>query len=154
STGGSDQFPFAIQNLNGGHIVGEADLEVTTVGGITANSFATIIDNSTGGVVCLDALVTFSVGAGINLQNHPIFVIFNSDNFSATGGGSIGGDAILNVSAGNINAGSLSAGIFNSGGSIGGAANLTFNLSGDLTTTLGSAEFDVINNNDGSGSGG
>jgi hypothetical protein len=153
STGGSDPFPFAIQNLNGGHIVGDADLQVTTAGGITGNSFATTIDNSTGGMIDSNALINLNAGGNINLQGTAIFAIFNSDNGNASGGGAIGGNAVVNVSAGNINAGSLEHRIFNSGGSIGESASLAFNLSGNLTTQDFTV-FQIFNSNDGSGSGG
>src|SRR5205814_1749915 len=61
-------------------------------------------------------------------------------------GGMIGADAVMNVSAASISAGgALSANIFNgAGGSIVGGANLSFNLSGDLTT-VGDANFTIDN---------
>src|SRR5204863_416515 len=68
---------------------------------------------------------------------------FEIDNSS---GGMIGADAVMNVSAASISAGgALSANIFNgAGGSIVGGANLSFNLSGDLTT-VGDANFTIDN---------
>jgi hypothetical protein len=73
-----------------------------------------------------------------------VFGIFNSNS------GTVASDATINVSAANITTGgSLSDDINNSaGGSIGGSANLTFNLTGDLTTQ-GGAFFTIGNDNGG-----
>src|SRR5437763_6806928 len=69
------------------------------------------------------------------------------------GGGTIGGNATINLTAANVAANSLLAQIDNSnGGSIGSGANVTLNVGGNLTTQ-GDATFQILNFDDGSGSG-
>ena len=61
----------------------------------------------------------------------------------------IGADAAMNVSAANISTGGiLNALIDNSGGTIGGSANLAFNLSGQLATQSDTS-FTINNSNGG-----
>src|SRR4029077_2140088 len=62
------------------------------------------------------------------------------------------GGATVNVSAANLNAVALFDQIVNWGGSIVLGASVTLNLTGDLTTQ-GDASFQILNYDDGSGSG-
>ena len=59
-------------------------------------------------------------------------------------GGTIDGNTAINVDAANITANSLLAQINNTSGTIGGNANINFNLTGDLQT-VGDASFSILN---------
>jgi hypothetical protein len=146
-----------ITNWGGGDIAGNAIINFAASGNVDAQGNAlfqiyNFNDGGGGGMINGNAIVDVDA---VNISTAGVFysVIGNNDNGNAGGGGTIVGDAMVNVSAGNINAGSLSDGIFNSGGSIGGSANLAFSLTGDLTTQAESI-FQIANNDDGSGSGG
>jgi hypothetical protein len=136
-----------INNSNGGTIGGSATINMNVSGTDVA------IYNSNGGMIGGNATINVSTG-NISVGGALNVGINNDDGGIAGGGGTIGGNATVNVSATNFTASSLFSGIFNSGGSIGASADVAFNLTGDLTTTQGSAEFSIFNNNDGSGSGG
>jgi hypothetical protein len=96
-----------------------------------------------------NAMLTFDAGA-ITVQNGASFKIDNND------GGEIGGNALINLSATTLSVdgalGLLEHIINFGGGNIGGSADLSFNLTGDLTTQA-EAKFQVVNNNDGGGGG-
>jgi hypothetical protein len=144
STGGSDPFPLAIQNLNGGHIVGDADIELIAPGGITANSFATTIDNSIGGMIDSNALINVSVG-NTNLQGGAIFAIFNQ------GGGTIGGDATINMNvSGNATVtNDATVAIYGSDGAASAAININggnYNAGGQFLTYIDGDGMITFNN--------
>jgi hypothetical protein len=105
------------------------------------------------GTIGGNAIVNVLASQNITAPGTTFFTVANG-NFMGTGGGTIGGNATLNISAVNLTTGTSFADIYNYGGaSIGGSANINFNLTGNLTTQS-DANFQILNYDDGSGSGG
>jgi len=137
----------------GGSIGGDATIDVN-VGSLTSgpdqfsNAWVVQIDN-TSGTVGGNATVNFAAAGSVNAQGNAFLQILNF-NGNGSGGGTIGGDAALSISAASIStAGFLYGAIDNSsGGSITGSADVTFTLTGDLTTQ-GDATFRILNNDGG-----
>lgn len=113
------------------------------------------IFNSTGGTIGGNANINFNLTGNLTTQAGASFNISNQSGiFGTTGGGvggSIGSDAMINVTGGNLTADSLFVNINNRnegrsgpGGMIDSSANLTFNLSGNLTTQT-DATFFILN---------
>ena len=170
-----------ILNFASGNIVGGADLSLNLTGDLTTQGDALLtISNDTGGMIGSDAVINVTA-ANISTGGALNAAIINSSggsggnivgsaniNFNLTGDlttagdatlvilndpGTIGSDAVINVTAKNVSTGTLNAAIDNSsGGNIGGIANLSFTLASDLTT-VGDANFLILNFDDGSGSG-
>jgi len=147
---------FQILNNNdgsgGGAIASDATLNVN-VGSITgahpgANALVAQIDNR-GGSIGSNATVNLAASGNVNAQDNAFLQVLNF-NDGASGPGTIGGDVTLNISAASISTdGFLHGAIDNSnGGSITGSADVTFNLTGDLTTQ-GDANFAINNSNGG-----
>ena len=111
---------------------------------------ASIYSNGSG-TIGGDAIVNVSASQDISAPGTVFFTVANG-NYMGFGGGTIGGDAKLNISAVNFMAGILFAEIFNYGASIGGNANINFNLTGDLTAP-GDAIFHIFNYGGGTSSG-
>jgi hypothetical protein len=147
SISSSGAFSATIDNT-GGSIGGNAAINVTAAN-ITANSLLAEINNSNGGSIGSGANVTLNVGGDLTTQGDAAFQILNFDDGSGSGPETIGSNATVNVTANNVSTGgSLNAAIDNSsGGTIGGMATLSFDLSGDLTTTSGDASFRIDNAN-------
>ena len=120
---------FTIDN-SGGTIGVDAAMNVSATSILTAGSlFANIINTSSAGNIVGSANINFNLTGDLQTLGDASFTITNSN------GGMIGADAAMNVSAANISTGGiLNALIDNSGGTIGGSANLAFNLSGQLAT--------------------
>jgi FecR protein len=143
----------------GGNIGGSASVTLAASGNVNAqgNAFLQILNFNDGGnapgMIGGDAILNVSAGGDITTQDG-FFQIRNDDSGNTGGGGFIGGNATINVTANNITSSFLFDGILNSGGSIGADARVNANLTGDLTSTQESAQFSILNNNDGSGSGG
>jgi FecR-like protein len=139
----------------GGSIGGNATIIFGASGNVNAQGNALFQiyshNDGTSGPGSIGGNATISVGAA-DISTAGFFY----SAIASSGGGFIGGAATINLGANNITASSLFDGIYNSGGSIGGSAsvNVDFPFAGNLTTTSGSAEFSIFNNNDGSGSGG
>jgi filamentous hemagglutinin family protein len=140
-------FSAQIQNGSGGSIGTGGNISVTVGGNLTAGPLFLITENQ-GGHIGTGGNNTLNVSGDITTQGDAQFGIFNQDN--GNGPGTIDLDATINMTAANISSGgSLFADIYNfSGGTIGGSADLNFNLTGDLTTQ-GDAEFFI--DNDGGG---
>jgi hypothetical protein len=150
---------------SGGTIGGNALIQLSAASASTAGLLDVEIHNfsngsgSTGGSIGGNATISLNIAGDLTTQGDAFFNIANQNN-GGTSGGTIGSDATINVAVGSLTSGpdvnsiALTAQINNIGGSIGGLANLAFNLTGDLTATLGSAQFSIFNNNNGSGSGG
>jgi hypothetical protein len=147
SIGGSDAYPFLILNGDGGHIGGNAELDVTT-GSLMGNSISANIANDNGGIIGSDAMIgvaanNISVGdslnafltnqqgsiggnaainflapAGIHAGNGAFFAIVNEDNNGATVGGTIHGDALVHVTADHLSTQALVSSDFNLFGTI------------------------------------
>ena len=121
----------AMINVNAGSIsIGGNDLFHSTI----FNQDGTITGNSA---------IAFNISGAITTPADAFFHILNN-------GGTVGLGAAINVSANNISAGgTLDPTIDNSAsGTIGGSANLNFNLTGDLTSQ-GDANFQILNNDGG-----
>ena len=110
---------------------------------ITANSLLAQINN-TSGTIGGSANLAFNLSGQLATQSDTSFTINNSN------GGMIGVDAGMNVSAASISTvGSLFANILNfASGNIVGGADLTLNLTGDLTTQ-GDATLAILNDTGG-----
>ena len=119
-----------------------------------------------GGTIGGNALLNFSVTHDITVQGDATWQILNDSgttiNAASPIGGTIHGSANLQLSAANLTvpAGSLEVDILNknggvvgSGGTIDSNANITFNLTGNLTTQ-GDASFQILNHLQSSGTGG
>lgn len=128
----------------GGTIVGNATIDVGAGNISTNGTLSAGIYNFGGGSIGGSANLNFNLTGDVTTQSNANFLI------NSLASGTIGGDALLTVSAVNIstlNGGSLSANIFdNGGGHIGGNANLSFGLSGNLTTQ-GDASFGLNTGN-------
>ena len=136
-----------IQNGNGGSIETGGNISMTVGGNLTAGPLFLITENE-GGHIGTGGNNTLQVSGDITTQDDAGFYILNNDN--GNGPGTIDSNATINVSAANIcSGGSLFDNIHNqTGGHIGGNANLNFNLTGDLTTQ-DNASFVIDNNNSG-----
>lgn len=138
--------------LPGGTIDSDAILEVSAGNMSTAtNYFNALISNDGGGHIGGSAMINVVATSGaINAGADAFFTITNNRNSDGPPAGTIAGDAAINVSATSISTGGgLFPAIDNSGGgSIGGNANINFNLTGDLTTQ-GETLFTIDNSNGG-----
>ena len=137
----------------GGTIGGDAMLNVNVANissgpDLNSNALVAQIDNR-GGSIGGDAIINFAASGNVDAQGNAFLQILNF-NDGGNGPGTIGGDVTLNISAASIStAGFFYGAIDNSiGGTIGGSANLNFNLTGDLTTQ-GDANFQILNNDGG-----
>jgi len=142
-----------IDNTSGG-IIGGANLSFNLTGDLTSatQSFLGVLNS--GGSIGSNINVTLNLAGTLTTQSSADFVIFNYDDGSGSGPGTIGGDAIVNVSAANANINASNVGvspafgggeIFNfDGGTIGGNATIIFSLTGDLTTH-GDNFFRIVN---------
>ena len=148
-----------INFIAGGHIGGNATVtlsaqNITTfstasgIPGIDTMALEASIYSNGSGTIGGDAIVNVSASQDISAPGTVFFTVANG-NYMGFGGGTIGGDAKLNISAVNFMAGILFAEIFNYGASIGGNANINFNLTGDLTAP-GDAIFHIFNYGGGS----
>ena len=99
----------------------------------TAGSLEAQIFNQAGGSIGENATITFGLAGAITSQADALFEIYNYDDDSGFGGGTIGGNATVSVSANSLSAASLIAQIDNRGGTIGGAATIDMNVSGSAT---------------------
>ncbi len=131
STGGA--LDAQIFNYGGGHISGNAILDVTTGGDFSATGdlLARIFngDNgngSGGGAIDGDAMVNVSAA---NISTGGFFQLSIVNGNINTAEGTIGGDAAINLEAGNISAGSdgFFTTIHNETGTIGSAASININ---------------------------
>ncbi|HJW37692.1 MAG TPA: FecR domain-containing protein [Candidatus Udaeobacter sp.] len=139
----------------GGFIGGDATVDVSVgnvAGGPDQNSNALVaqIDNR-GGSIGGNAFVNLAASGNVNAQGNAFLQVLNF-NDGASGPGTIGGDATINVSAASITANFLIAQIDNTGGAIGGNALINANVSGTIST-LSDADFQIFNENNGSGGG-
>ena len=159
------------------NIVGDANFQILNSNG-TIGSDATLLFHSdsasiggnlsaiisdVGGTIDGNALLNFSVTHDISVQRDAVWQILTKDGpLEGPTGGTIHGNATLLVSAANLTvpAGSLEVDILNQnsgvsgpGGTIDSSANITFNLSGNLTTQT-DASFAIRNNYTASGPGG
>src|SRR4029077_10553450 len=101
--------------------------------GIDTMALEASIYTNVNGTVGGNAIVNVTASQGISAPGTVFFTVANA-NYGDLGPGTIGGNAQLNISAVNFMAGTLFADIYNYGGaSIGGSANINFNLPGDLT---------------------
>ena len=126
---------------------------------IRANSFSVggslnaLMDNLNGGTVVGSTEIEFTISGAIVVQQDASFEISNFSD--GTGPGSIGGSARIDVVAGSLTANSLDASIDNeNGGSIGGFAEINFNMPAGALTIQGEASFGISNDVIKSGSGG
>ena len=134
-----------ISNDTGGMIGSDAMINVTAANIIsTGGALNAAIVNSSGGGggnIVGSANINFNLTGDLQTVGDASFTITNSN------GGMIGADAAMNVSAANISTGGiLNALIDNSGGTIGGSANLAFNLSGQ-GSTQSDTSFTIDNSN-------
>jgi hypothetical protein len=122
-----------------------------------------VIISDRGGIIGGNALLNFNVTHGISAQGDATWQVLNDDgpNIASPIGGTIHGNANLQLSAANLSAGSSTVEILNKnsgvsgpGGTIDSDANITLNITGDLSTTQGSLFVRIANNNSGAGSGG
>ena len=118
----------SIENFDGS-IDGSANINFNLTGDLTTQGDAGIaIESVPGGTIGSNATVNVTannISTGGNLSAS----IINQAS------GTIGLDAAVNVSAASISTvDTLNAAIDNGAGTIGGSANLNFNLTGDLTT--------------------
>ena len=127
-----------------GGIGSDAVIDVTAAN-VSTGTLNAAIDNSSGGTIGGSANVNFNLTGDLTTGGDAAFQIANSSGGVGT---TIGSDAVINVTANNVSTGTLNAAIDNSsGGTIGGIANLIFDLSGDLATTSGDASFRIDNAN-------
>jgi len=143
-------------NTAGSFIGGDATLlfqsDSASIGG-----FLTVLISDRGGTIDGNALLNFNVTHDITVQSDAAWQILNDSgtdlNAASPIGGTIHGSATLELSAANLTvpAGLLDVSILNknggvvgSGGTIDSDANITFTLSGNLTTS-GSASFTILN---------
>jgi hypothetical protein len=133
-------------NRYGGQIGTGGNVTFDVVGNVTTADQAFFGVQNNGGTIGSGTNVTVNIGRDLTTQTGAFFQILNNDDGSGSGPGTIGSNATISVGAGSIStAGALDAEIDNySGGTIGGNANLNFNLTGALTTQ-GGAIF-LINN--------
>ncbi len=112
---------------------------------------ATISDR--GGTIGGNALLNFVVTHDITILGDAFWTILTKDapDLGSPIGGTIDGNATLQLSAANLTAGSVfvninnrNEGVSGPGGMIDSSANLTFNLSGNLTTQT-DATFFILN---------
>ena len=101
------------------------------------------IINSNGGMIGGNAAITFDVADSITTQSDTFFGIYN-DSDGKTPPGNINGDATIDVTAANVSANNFEMHVFNaSGGTIGGKATLTLDVSGDFGPNV--AQFTIDN---------
>ena len=132
---------------SGGNIVGTANINFNLTGNLQTVGDASFSILNGGGTIGGDSSIGsadnhFTLTGDLTASGDANFLIDNSS------GGMIGGNTAINVDAANITANSLLAQINNTSGTIGGSANLAFNLSGQLATQ-GDTSFTINNSNGG-----
>ena len=152
---------FQIYNFNDGTsgpgaIGGNATINVSAVNLSTAGFLYDAIGNSSSGSITGSANLNFNLTGDLTSQSYANFVIDNSF------GGPIGSDVAISVNAANAHISAANIGmspaldvsIFNfGGGTIVGSANISLNLTGDLTTqgdpSFAFSVFDIDNSSGG-----
>ncbi len=104
-----------------------------TANNLTAGSLEAQIFNQGGSSIGGNATINFAVAGAITSQTHANFQIFNEDDDNGFGPGTIGSGASVTITANSLSAASLHAEIDNTGGTIGGAAAIDMNVSGNVT---------------------
>ena len=133
--------------IAGGSIVGSANINFNLTGDLQTVGDASFSILNGGGTIGGDSSIGsadnhFTLTGDLTASGDANFLIDNSS------GGMIGGNTAINVDAANITANSLLAQINNTSGTIGGNANLSLNLTGDLTTQ-GDAMLTILNDTGG-----
>jgi hypothetical protein len=164
--------PLAPANLgvfidnNSGTIGGSVATNLNVSGDITvAGAINAFLNNggatsSPGSHITGDATINVLGATGINAGNGAFFAIVNEDAGAGTFGGTIDGNALVRVTADHLSTEALAPSDFNlfgtihnSGGSIVGNSDVTFDIAGAITTA-GTASFDTLNFDDGGPNGG
>src|SRR5207249_739979 len=147
---------FGIGNNDGGHIGGDAagNVSVTTLSttsGLTAflGSYGTQGGGQIGGNASINVVASSGITAGADIS-----LDLGNNHGSGTPAGMIGGNAMVDVTAGHISAGGfIHSTIDNEGGTIGGDAGISFDLSGTIASQNHSFFTIIFNEDNGNGSG-
>jgi FecR-like protein len=115
-----------------GQIGGNAIIDVTTGGDLTANSILAFVNNHNGGTIDSGANISFNIGGALTTTGDATFVVSNLNE--GPGGGTIGSLASVDINAASVSVGGFFQTFVgaNGGGSITGSASNLVSATGNF----------------------
>jgi hypothetical protein len=150
---GTSALSLLVGNNDGGHIGMGGNISVATGGHLTAGSVFALINNGNGGSISSGGNLTFNIGGALTTAGttaapgDATFLILNNSTSANATGGFIGSAATISINAANISTGgALDATVDNTGGTIGGNASISMNVSGTASVS-NNATFEILGSN-------